>query len=417
MLRSELIRPRLEMRGQQVVPAALPRDYHYLAMAGDLIRLVQNHVGRSRGELAEALKEYEGDSLDYPIIRGLASVLESRSRFGNDPPVEPAMLRATLFRRGPIIHQTDLFNQTSRAQVIAETATEFGLTSEQVEMALLADLAEEQIILEVGEPLSPGELIARYNLEVARGLLYWAREVRLTVYDTYKDVFKYIKLFKLMHTIRPLPPHQGRPTGYHITLHGPISPFVSSTIRYGLQFAKFLPALLLCRQWQMEADVRPPGSRQLLRYQLDDQTELQGHFKSSGLFDSQLEADFAAEFEAKYSGAKRVWALAREDEIIDLADTVMIPDFSVTHRKDSRRALIEIIGFWSPQYLQRKIAKINQAGRADLILIIYESANVAEESFEAVSAGEVLRFTRKPVLKDLFAAIERCATVPPSDAN
>ncbi|HEW98068.1 MAG TPA: DUF790 family protein, partial [Beggiatoa sp.] len=164
-----------------------------------------------------------------------------------------------------------------------------------------------------------------------------------------------------------------------------------------------------CKTWRMDAQVQPTDFQRPLHYTLDDRTPLRSHFKASNLFDSRLEADFAAEFEAKYGGAKRKWILAREDELIVVGDTVMIPDFSLTHHKDGRRALIEIIGFWHPQYLQRKLQKVRQAGRKDLILLVYSSANVAEGVFEDISAGEVLTFTKKPVLKDVLAAVERCA--------
>jgi hypothetical protein len=419
MLKAELIRPRLEIREGRVWPRLLAADYQYLAIAGQLATLFQRFVGKSRGELAEALRDFEGDRLDYPIIRGLAAVLEGRCTFAatsvageadEATALKPAELRADLFGRGPVTDKRDLFSLTSRDQAVAETAAHYQLTPEQVETTLFADLAEEQILLDPGQPLPPGELIARYNLEVARGLLYWAREVRITVGDGYKDLFKYIKLFKLMYTLHPL--SGGR--GYHLTLHGPISPFVQSTIRYGLQFAKFMPALLLCTTWQMEADVHPPQARtrQPLQYRLDAQTELRSHFKGSGLFDSRLEADFAAEFEAKYSGPKRTWELAREDELIVVGDTVMIPDFSLTHRKDGRRALLEIVGYWHPRYLQRKLQKVAEAGRSDLILLVYESANVAESAFSQVSAGEVLTFSRKPILKEVLAAVERSAVRP-----
>jgi predicted nuclease of restriction endonuclease-like RecB superfamily len=331
-------------------------------------------------------------------------VLEKRCIFGNELLVNPIELRAVLFNLGPVTVKGDLLTTTTRAQAVAETAAHFNITIEEVEQALFADLMEERILLGIGEILTPLDLISRYNMEVARGLLYWAREVDIIVRDGYKDLFKYIKLFKLMHTVYPIPQH-----GYNIILHGPISPFVKSTIRYGLQFAKFLPALLLCQSWRMDAEVQPPNTTRSLHYTLDDSTSLRTHFKASGLFDSQLEADFAAEFEAKYGGTKRKWALAREDELIVLGDTVMIPDFSLTHHKDGRRALIEIIGFWHPQYLQRKLKKIHQAKRRNLILLVYESANIAEGVFEEISAGEVLTFTKKPVLKEVLAAVERCA--------
>ena len=45
-------------------------------------------------------------------------------------------------------------------------------------------------------------------------------------------------------------------------------------------------------------------------------------------------------------------------------------------------------------------------------MLVYESVNVAEGTFEAASAGEVLTFRRKPVLKDVLAAVERWAVAP-----
>ncbi|RKZ39885.1 MAG: hypothetical protein DRQ49_10105 [Gammaproteobacteria bacterium] len=410
MLKSELILPRLKKRRDQIMPLALPTDYHYLNIANDLIKLVKANVGDSRGELADALRAYEGDSLDYRIIRGLANVLEKRCVFGNESPVNPIELRAALFTQGPVTVKNDLLSTLTRTQAVAEMAAQFNITTEQVEQALFADLMEERILLGIEEILTPFDLIARYNLEVARGLLYWASEVDIIVRDSYKDLFKYIKLFKLMHTIYPIPQQ-----GYNIILHGPISPFVKSTIRYGLQFAKFLPALLLGKTWRMDADVRLPNTGRTWHYTLDDSTPLRTHFKASGLFDSGLEADFAAEFEVKYGSAKRKWELAREDELIIVGDTVMIPDFSLTHCKDGRRALIEIIGFWHPQYLQRKLQKVHQAKRSDLILLVYESANVAPGVFEEVSVGEVLTFKKKPVLKEVLAAVERCAVTQGQD--
>jgi len=81
MLRSDLIRPRLETREGRVWTRPLKPTYHYLTMASELTALFQRHVGDSRGELTAALRDYEGDSLDYPVIRGLAAVLEARCDF------------------------------------------------------------------------------------------------------------------------------------------------------------------------------------------------------------------------------------------------------------------------------------------------------------------------------------------------
>ena len=427
MLTADLIRPRLGWGGDKIWTKPLGvRDERTLKMAADLIALYRDHVGRKRGELEDALSDYEGESLDYPIIRGLAKTLSDGCRSASEPPLEPRALREHLFlraaERGPMVAHPDLLHRTTRDEVIAEAAAELDLTTQTIEEALYADLNEEQVLQEAPQ-ISPRELIERYNLELARGLLYWASEMRIFVGDGYKDVFKFIKLFKLMHTIREargICGEPGRTGGYEITLDGPISPFVQATIRYGRQMAKFLPALLLCRNWKMEADIHippPPGMRDAqkgpLLYRLDPRSGLRSHYRASGPFDSKLEADFSGEFEAKYSRAKRQWELCREDEVIPLGDTVMIPDFSFTHVKDGRRALLEIVGFWHPNYLRRKVEKLRQAGRRDLIVLVYEGVKCTQEDLAKVP-GEVLFFKKKPVLKKVLEAVERCAVSAPT---
>jgi len=135
---------------------------------------------------------------------------------------------------------------------------------------------------------------------------------------------------------------------------------------------------------------------------------LASHFKRSGEFDSRLESDFAAEFQAKFGDERGAWQLTREDEVILLGDTVMIPDFAFTHKEDGRRALVELVGYWHPDYLERKVAKVRAANRSDLILLIYEGVNLSRERLQDTPA-QVLYFKSKPVLKEVLEMVERAA--------
>jgi predicted nuclease of restriction endonuclease-like RecB superfamily len=53
----------------------------------------------------------------------------------------------------------------------------------------------------------------------------------------------------------------------------------------------------------------------------------------------------------------------------------MIPDFRLVH-PDGRTFLLEIVGYWRPEYLKKKFAQVRQAGRDDLILAISERLNL-----------------------------------------
>jgi predicted nuclease of restriction endonuclease-like RecB superfamily len=242
-------------------------------------------------------------------------------------------------------------------------------------------------------------LIQRYNLELSRAVLYWSDQLEIEIHDTFKDFWRYLKLFKLMFEAHPLK------DGYYVRLEGPISPFVHATTRYGRQFAAFLPALFLCQRWQMRALVKPPQFASRLTYMLDEHVPLVSHFRRSPGYDSRMEADFAADFQAKFGDTRGQWHLTREDEVILLGDKVMIPDFTLTHQASGQRVLIEIVGFWHPEYLRRKLAKVRAARLDNLLLLVYEGVNLAPQMLEEIPA-QVLYFKRKPILKDVLAAAE-----------
>src|SRR5574341_1696173 len=115
MLTADLIRPRIRTWGNQITTQPLSQtDASGLRTAAELIEIFQAHLNHTRRELDAALEEYEGDRLDYPILRGLAKVLSDAATFANEPPMEPADLRAALFtraaERGPIVAHPDLLH-------------------------------------------------------------------------------------------------------------------------------------------------------------------------------------------------------------------------------------------------------------------------------------------------------------------
>ncbi len=405
MLTGDLVRSRLRKQGASLHIDMLEVDSaHWQRAATDLITLFQTHVGRAQCDWEASLEGYEGERMDYVVLRGLAKVLADGATFAHpDTPCPPVQIRERLFARGPVFAKLDLFHRQTREEALRGVGTELDLTPEAIQAMLFADRPLEYLLTEAGPAWTPDMLLARYNLELARGALYWASELQVELHDTFKDFWRYVKLFKLMFEAR-----MNEPSGYHVALDGPISPFVASTTRYGRQLAAFLPALFLCERWSMAAAVRLPSSGETLTYRLDSTSPLRSHFQRSGVFDSILEADFAAEFEAKFGGERGKWTLSREDEALLLGDTVMIPDFALTHKRDGRRALVEIVGFWHPDYLRRKVEKVRAANRRDLILLVYEGVNLSAEKLQAVP-GEVLYFANKPVLKDVMTAVENCA--------
>jgi predicted nuclease of restriction endonuclease-like RecB superfamily len=380
-------------------------DPSLLQTAQELIALFQQHIGQSQEAWEDALEAYEGARTDYILIRGIAKVLRDNAEFTPTvSPLPPTILREKVFSYGPVFQHTDILHKVTRQDVLQEVSRDLDLAPDQLDAFLFADRHASYQLTTSGPEWTPTSLLARYNLELARGVLYWASYITIEITDNYKDVWKFIKFFKLMFNA------EARPDGgYVIDLDGPISPFVTSTLRYGRQLAAFLPALLLCEQWQMRAHVYPPQGRGEMLYYLDSTSSLQSHFKRSGPFDSRLEADFAYDFEQKMGSRRGHWHLSRESEVLLLGDTVMIPDFVLLdEQEEQRKILIELVGFWHPDYLRRKLEKVRAARCAHLLLLVYEGLNITEEAFQDVP-GEVLFFRNKPVLKTVLDAVNNMA--------
>ena len=382
--------------GPQLVPFLLDlQDAHNTQLAAAIIALFAAHQGQTRGVLTAALDAYAGVGLDYRVQRGLAKILsDDCCTFAVESVVPPVELRTRLFGRAaeefPVVLRPDLVHPVAARDLVEAAARDLEneagrpVSPEEVERSLYADLREHQVLTEFHAP-EPAWLVNRYNVAQAQGLLYRCTVLRLIAYRNlparYKQLFKFIKFYGLMHQV------QGDlEAGYEIVLDGPASLF-RRTDRYGLTMAAFLPALLLCTKWSMEAEVwSKDGERRWSVTMNSATTALRSHYADPAHYDSLLEQRFAERFGALHTP----WLLERETEIINLLDTVMIPDFAFRH-PDGRTVHLEIVGYWRQSYLTRKLDKLRRAARPDLIVAASHNLQVDRDAWEDL-AGPVVFF-------------------------
>ena len=382
-----------------------PKNRKYRAIAKDLIEIYTAHLNKTKGTLASALADYEAADTNYQVKRGLAKLLEDRSEFTVQSPVDPEALREKIFtyasKRHPTVTKRDRLHRHTRPKALAKIADELNVSEAAVMDGMYADLEENRLLTEF-EPPTTEWLLDRYNVALAQAMLYRASEMTIRIYRNiptkYRLVFQFIKFFRLMHVVEG-----NNADGYQIVLDGPASMFRLSQ-KYGIQMALFLPALLHCDRWWLNATIII-NKKDHLRFNLNDEFGLQSHYRDPGEFDSELERHFATQFDK----IDTEWTLERETDIINLKDTVMIPDFAFSH-PDGRRALMEIVGFWTPDYLQKKLWKLKRAAMPNMISAVSDQLNCSTEDFRDIP-GEVLFFKTRIKPKDVLEKVEACAIV------
>lgn len=118
------------------------------------------------------------------------------------------------------------------------------------------------------------------------------------------------------------------------------------------------------------------------------------------LFDSGIEQSFGEAFMAlAVRQGVDGWKLEREPEPLLLKQQIFIPDFALT--RDQRRIYVEILGFWTPSYRERKVQKLQQLReRDDLVLVIPVEA---KEAFASVTPSfPVVYYTGQISISDLL---------------
>lgn len=179
--------------------------------------------------------------------------------------------------------------------------------------------------------------------------------MEIQIEDNYQQVFRKIKQHGLMYSIQ-----DGR-----IYLDGPVSLF-KMTERYGTALAKLLPIVMKCNKWSLKASIlrKTMQVKRIYDFTLDNTRRI-FTADTSGFdsFDSAVEKEFS-------SLGFNSWQVRREPAVLQAGQYAFIPDFSL--ERNGIRVYVEIIGFWTPEYLKNKIQKINLLKEEENIILLVD---------------------------------------------
>lgn len=386
------------------------------SLAARVIGIFQGHVGESRSALDDALATLEGEADDFKLVRGFASLLEREAVFDTRAAVEPERARDAVFRAAA---ERDVVTAGERAAVLEETAERLGVSSSALDASLYADLEEREIMVAFdprwepaelraqydlslvqtqkrdrsdGIQITPDNLIQRYNLSLAQTALFDATEARIQSSDP-RTLVSAVKWLGLMYEVRKEGGH------WEVVVTGPDSLF-RSTRRYGTMFARLLRTVAKASEWELTATIDDRGTERTMRLSDEDPIEVPDPESTEEVsFDSDVEASFATRFES----LNLDWDLVREPEPLEVGASVMIPDFAFDYRYADFRVFFEIMGFWTPDYVEKKLGQLETVEDVEMLVAVDKSLGVSEE-IEARN-HRTITYSSSISLKDVRAAL------------
>jgi predicted nuclease of restriction endonuclease-like RecB superfamily len=359
----------VEYDSGRVWPDRLTRRQHarYEEYARRMLLVYQHGVGRTRRDLHRSVHAIFAGEPDCPLRRidAFCKLLDDAGRFDRDRRGRAAELRRQVFQMAapshPLVTRADRLFEHNETEVKRSIAESLGTTWDEIDGRLFSDVIEFHRLQRFAGYTDGRALLAHYNVAQVQVALFDAVEMTVRCREDFKTVLRYAKLAKLMHTIR-----RAGDDGYAIRFDGPAS-LLRETRRYGTRMARFLPALIACHGWRMNALVRSPSGWSN-RLELSPADGLTSRMPPPDEFDSDVEAAFAKKWGTE---PREGWTLAREAEILHRGQHVFVPDFLFRHT-DGRRGLLEIVGYWTPEYLEAKLKTLASFAGEPIILAVAE---------------------------------------------
>jgi predicted nuclease of restriction endonuclease-like RecB superfamily len=366
--------------GGRVLPAFLDaRDVPWL-------RVLVEEVDRFRAlpvrELLERLRQPLPCATPPFKLRAAIAVVMRLWKSELDAKVPPEKAREILFCAAA--DQTE----TNRSSALAAASEALALAPSEVERALFADLPGEKLVAAPAQIPSANDIALRTNQLILRGLLFHARRVRIKAEGAVRPLVRQAKLRGLLCTISG-----GSPP--ILDLSGPFTVF-RHTLLYGRALGELVQFLPHCAHFKLRADCVLRDQEAILDVQSGDPIFPAEEPKP---FDSKLEERFARDL----ARAAPDWDLVREPEPVPAGGTLIFPDFLLRHRLcPQRRFLVEILGFWSANYVSRKLALLREAGLRNLILCVDEARICGDDRLPP--DARIVRFRRRIDPRQVLAA-------------
>ena len=314
-----------------------PRRRDNCALAEALAAHLRGLTGATRAAVEEGLEPLVKGEGRVKVARGLAEVLLDRCEFEQAGALNPVEVREVLFRlameRFPV---GSLPEMGRREELVAEAAAALGATPRDLERALYADLKAEQR-LAAAPDWTGEELVFRYNAALVQACLLRAKDLTLTLPQPdparVRQLVRYLRFFELLHAVRETE------DGVTLTVDGPGS-VLSGARRYGLQMARFFPALLLQERFRGEATITWPHKRGRLTLILEPSPRLRSWYPDTGAWTPRELTELSDRLTA---AADDGWVVRPGEEVEPLGgQTLLIPDL-VLVGPGGRRLRIEVL--------------------------------------------------------------------------
>lgn len=281
-----------------------------------------------------------------------------------------------------------------RAALLDEAAAQLSVDPSALEAALFADLESERRVGELSPLLTPAALARETNLDIVESLLGRARELCIVAPEHTRALVRHARRWGLLCVVET---HPSEPPKLHVS--GPFSLFRQTRV-YGRALGSLVRRALQVSGYCISADCQlsPRGDPVTLSVRAGDPIAAAAEL---ALSEGPRERWFARDFRR----LTRDWELVRDPEPLTAGGHLVFADFELRPRQQPGTGwLIEVVGFWTREYLLEKLARLAAAGLANVLLCVDTQRSCSDGSLPA--SPQLIPFRRRIDVAAVLARID-----------
>jgi hypothetical protein len=344
--------------------------------------------GQKQSELHERLREPLPTAAPKIKLQIAILVLDALSRARPTLAVPAKEARAALFRAAAR-------EPAPRTALLRSVAASLAVSERELESALFADLRSERRVAELPVDISPLRVINDANLAIVSSYLRRATHVRVVVSGNTRALLRHARVTGLICRVSRA---ERATEGVVLDVSGPFALFHHSEL-YGRALSSLIPLLARSAEFELTAScaLGQGAERHSLLVRSGDPIG-----KSSEL--SRPVRRLEHKFERDFRRAAPGWDLSAEPSAIASGETLIFPDFALVPRHDpSRSWLLEILGFWTPEYLREKQKRLQAAGIERFLLCVDQNRECTEP--DPAPDPRIIRYRSRIDCRALLAII------------
>ncbi len=349
-------------------------------LATELYSIWRSSCGLTLREIKDEFSEFE-DFSNYKKVRGIFYVLMRLSKLSRYE--DARKIRELLFSMGPVLDTTE------REKIIKMVSDKFG--EDINSMKIWGDLDIHRVLIEP-PALSPDELCRIYNLALLLGITTMSHKVFFSIERNIGDILRYAKRLGLMYDVSGGDDDQDCLERGMIALFGPAS-IIKETQRYGVSLARVLAKIVSAQGFYVIIKT----ARGILKLSHRVHSKLFPQIVEEEKFDSSYEYELFMLLKDVFPNVK----VLREPEAFFGPYGVFLPDFKM--EGGEKELFIEVVGYWTPDYIKRKIEKLRYFG-AQILLIASEDFVLSVEK-ENICADNLIVFSKRLPLLEIIKKI------------